>query len=61
MTVRQLITKLERLPKKMPVYVESAPWGIPFEAEIVKETQVVESNTKKKKLRVIMIEHNVGM
>lgn len=58
MTVKELIAKLSKLPQNLPVYVESAPWGAPYEAEIVRRTSIEEG---KRIIPAVMVEHNVGM
>lgn len=59
MTVKQLIEKLQTMPQSLPVYVESAPWGCPFEAEIVRKIEVTDGQGKNAR-NVVMVEHNVG-
>lgn len=50
MTVRELIDKLEKMPKKASVVCESAPMGLLFE---VTRVEVLDSGK-------VIVTHNVG-
>jgi len=59
MTVAELIKTLKKFPKTLPVFVESAPWGCPFEVKIVQRTEVGYTHSKDT-TKGVFVGHGVG-
>jgi len=58
MTVRELIAKLEKMPKNLPVYHPSPPWGCPFEIEDVHISNIGTTHSRKTH-KAVMVDDDV--